>query len=414
MPTLGLHPPRQRRLPAEGQAPIPPLLTNAGSWASPPLRGIALSPNNSCRNFAPDGAYLFEGSPNLLLIPVSRTPEAGAMSPSQPDLKNLFLGRPLTGPRALTAPPSSMKPARAKNRSAQVEELLQAHLHAGVFLSSCSEATAAGDTNDKLLNFPSPTGVFLNSSSETTAADDSKKADGPATAPATSPEASPAAQATESPDFEAARQTVGTFDVFTPKELGEILKVLHRPIAEGPGSRIGPYTIIRKLGEGGMGMVFLAEQDGPVRRKVALKVIKPGMDTEQVVTRFEAERQALALMDHPGIAGSSTPAPPKAVARSLSWSWLTASPSTNTATASGFRSPSGSSSSSQCAARSKHAHQRGIIHRDIKPSNVLVALVDGQPMPKVIDFGVAKAIDQRLTDARCSPSLAPWWERLST
>ena len=91
------------------------------------------------------------------------------------------------------------------------------------------------------------------------------------------------------------------------------------PIAEGPGSRVGPYTIIRKLGEGGMGIVFLAEQERPVRRMVALKVIKPGMNTEQFVARFEAERQALALMDHPGIARVSTPGLPTAACRSLSW-----------------------------------------------------------------------------------------------
>ena len=105
--------------------------------------------------------------------------------------------------------------------------------------------------------------------------------------------------------------------------------------AEGPGSTIGPYKLLQPLGEGGMGTVFMAEQTEPVRRKVALKIIKPGMDTRQVIARFEAERQALAMMDHPNIARSSTPAPPRPAGRTSSWSWSRAcrSPSTATTTA---------------------------------------------------------------------------------
>ena len=105
------------------------------------------------------------------------------------------------------------------------------------------------------------------------------------------------------------------------------------PLAEGPGTAIGPYKLLEPIGEGGMGVVFMAEQTRPVRRRVALKVIKPGMDTSQVVARFEAERQALALMDHPNIARSSTPAPPTAAAPTSSWSWSRASRSPTTATA---------------------------------------------------------------------------------
>ena len=173
---------------------------------------------------------------------------------------------------------------------------------------------------------------------------------------------------------------------------------LHGPIAEGPGSRIGPYTIIRKLGEGGMGIVFLAEQERPVRRKVALKVIKPGMDTEQVVTRFEAERQALALMDHPGIArvldaGATDSGRPFFVMELVDGVPINEYCDRE-------RLPLGPRLELFVAVcRSiEHAHQRGIIHRDIKPSNVLVTLIDGQAVPKVIDFGVAKAVDQRLTE----------------
>ena len=147
-----------------------------------------------------------------------------------------------------------------------------------------------------------------------------------------------------------------------------------------------------------MGIVFLAEQERPVRRKVALKVIKPGMDTEQVVTRFEAERQALALMDHPGIArvldaGATDSGRPFFVME------LVDGVPINEYCDRERLSPRQRLELFVAVCRSiEHAHQKGIIHRDIKPSNVLVTLIDGQAVPKVIDFGVAKAIDQRLTE----------------
>ena len=161
---------------------------------------------------------------------------------------------------------------------------------------------------------------------------------------------------------------------------------------------IGPYKLLQKIGEGGMGVVFMAEQTQPVRRKVALKVIKPGMDTGQVVARFEAERQALAMMDHPNIArvldaGATDTGRPYFVMELVKGVPITEYCDQN-----------------QLTPRERlelfipvcqaiqHAHQKGIIHRDIKPSNVLVTLHDGKPVPKVIDFGVAKAIDQRLTE----------------
>jgi serine/threonine protein kinase/tetratricopeptide (TPR) repeat protein len=171
-----------------------------------------------------------------------------------------------------------------------------------------------------------------------------------------------------------------------------------RPIVEGPGTRIGPYRLLRSIGEGGMGVVFLAEQEIPVRRPVALKVIKPGMDTALVVARFEAERQALALMDHNHIAkvldaGTTDSGRPFFVMELVSGVPITEYCDQNRLTAKERLElfvP-------VCRAI-QHAHQKGIIHRDIKPSNVLVTLHDGKPMPKVIDFGVAKAIDQRLTE----------------
>ena len=104
------------------------------------------------------------------------------------------------------------------------------------------------------------------------------------------------------------------------------------PISEGPGSQIGPYKLLERLGEGAFGVVYMAEQREPVRRKVALKILKPGMDTKHVIARFEAEEQALALMDHPNIAGSSMRAPPNQAAPTSSWNWSRAGRSPNTAT----------------------------------------------------------------------------------
>jgi eukaryotic-like serine/threonine-protein kinase len=168
--------------------------------------------------------------------------------------------------------------------------------------------------------------------------------------------------------------------------------------SEVPGDRIGPYKILQPIGQGGCGMVYMAEQDHPVRRRVALKVIKPGMDTREVVARFEAERQALALMDHPNIArvfdgGATQTGRPFFVMELVRGIKITDYCDQNNLTTSERLElfiP-------VCRAI-QHAHVKGIIHRDIKPSNILVTLHDGVPVPKVIDFGIAKAIDQRLTD----------------
>ncbi len=167
---------------------------------------------------------------------------------------------------------------------------------------------------------------------------------------------------------------------------------------ERPGTMIGPYKLLQQIGEGGMGVVFMAEQQRPVRRKVALKVIKPGMDSGQVIARFEAERQALALMDHANIArvldaGATDTGRPYFVMELVKGVPITEYCDRNQL------SPKERLELFIPVCQSiQHAHQKGIIHRDIKPSNVLVTLQDGVPVPKVIDFGVAKAIEQRLTE----------------
>jgi serine/threonine protein kinase/tetratricopeptide (TPR) repeat protein len=167
-------------------------------------------------------------------------------------------------------------------------------------------------------------------------------------------------------------------------------------VEELPG--VGPYKLLEQIGEGTFGVVYLAEQKQPVRRRVALKVLKPGMDTRQVVARFEAERQALALMDHPNIAkvfdGGETPSGrPFFVMELVRGAPITEFCDEKRLT---IRERLGLFAS-VCAAV-QHAHQKGLIHRDLKPSNVLVTLQDGAAVPKVIDFGVAKALGQQLTD----------------
>jgi serine/threonine protein kinase/Flp pilus assembly protein TadD len=170
------------------------------------------------------------------------------------------------------------------------------------------------------------------------------------------------------------------------------------PPAESPGAVIGPYKLLQQIGEGGMGVVHMAEQVEPVRRKVALKIIKPGMDSAQVIARFEAERQALALMDHHNIArvldaGTTASGRPYFVMELVK-----GVPITKFCDEQHLTPRERLELFVPVCQAIQHAHQKGIIHRDIKPSNVLVTLYDGRPVPKVIDFGVAKAIDQRLTE----------------
>jgi serine/threonine protein kinase/Flp pilus assembly protein TadD len=170
------------------------------------------------------------------------------------------------------------------------------------------------------------------------------------------------------------------------------------PAPERPGTVIGPYRLMEQIGEGGMGLVFVAEQQHPVRRKVAVKVIRPGMDTREVIARFEAERQALALMDHPNIArvldaGATESGRPYFVMELVKGVPITQFCDEN------CRTPRERLELfvSVCQAV-QHAHQKGIIHRDLKATNILVTLHDGTPVVKVIDFGIAKATGQQLTD----------------
>jgi serine/threonine protein kinase/tetratricopeptide (TPR) repeat protein len=191
------------------------------------------------------------------------------------------------------------------------------------------------------------------------------------------------------------------------------------PITGRPGTVIGPYKLIEQIGEGGMGLVYVAEQQQPIRRKVALKITKPGMDTRQVIARFEAERQALALMDHPNIArvldGGTTDESSRHTPCAVADDGTRSVPATTGRPYFVMELVKGVTVTEYCDQNQvsvrerlelfvdvcqavQHAHQKGIIHRDIKPSNVLVTSHDGKPVVKVIDFGVAKAIGQQLTD----------------
>jgi WD40 repeat protein len=172
----------------------------------------------------------------------------------------------------------------------------------------------------------------------------------------------------------------------------------YRPVSDSPGTSIGTYKLLQKIGEGGFGVVYMAEQEKPVRRVVALKIIKPGMDTAQVIARFESERQALALMDHPNIArvldaGETDAGQPYFVMELVKGVPITGFCDRN------HLPPEGRLRLfiDLCHAI-QHAHHKGVIHRDLKPSNVMVTLHDGVPVVKVIDFGVAKATVQRLTE----------------
>jgi len=171
------------------------------------------------------------------------------------------------------------------------------------------------------------------------------------------------------------------------------------PAIEGPGDRIGPYKLLQVIGEGGFGIVYMAEQDAPIRRRVALKLIKPGMDSKQVIARFEAERQALAMMDHPNIArvfdAGTTPHGRPFFVMEL----VKGIPLTDYCDENRLDTRDRLALFNDVCSAVHHAHQSGIIHRDIKPSNVMVTLHDGRPVPKVIDFGVAKAIRHRLTES---------------
>jgi len=175
-------------------------------------------------------------------------------------------------------------------------------------------------------------------------------------------------------------------------------KTLLAVITEKPGDCIGRYKLLQQIGEGGCGVVYMAEQEEPVRRRVALKVIKLGMDTKQVIARFEAERQALALMDHPNIAKVLDAAATETGRPYFVMELVRGIKITDYCDQNNLSTRVRLDLFIQVCHAIQHAHQKGIIHRDIKPSNILVSLQDGVPVPVVINFGIAKATEQRLTD----------------
>jgi serine/threonine protein kinase/Flp pilus assembly protein TadD len=192
-----------------------------------------------------------------------------------------------------------------------------------------------------------------------------------------------------------AYEDAGSFLEVSPRSP---VATVDEPLTERPGTVIGPYKLMEQIGEGGMGLVFVAEQQHPVRRKVALKVIKPGLDSKPVIARFEAERQALALMDHPNIAkvhdgGTTAEGRPYFVMELVRGIPITEFCDQHRLTLAQRLGLFGD----VCRAV-QHAHQKGIIHRDLKPSNILVTMHDVTPVVKVIDFGIAKATGLQLTD----------------
>jgi serine/threonine protein kinase/Flp pilus assembly protein TadD len=206
-----------------------------------------------------------------------------------------------------------------------------------------------------------------------------------------------------------ARQDAGCFLASPGSAAGAAAE---EPFSERAGTVLGPYKLLEQIGEGGFGVVFLAEQKEPLRRKVALKVLKPGMDSRQVVARFEAERQALALMDHPNIArvfdgGQTPPAYAGGSPRPYFVMELVKGvPITEFCDQNGLTPRERLELFLSVCQAVQHAHQKGVIHRDLKPANVLVSRHDTTPVVKVIDFGVAKALGRELTDKTVFTGLA--------
>src|SRR6516164_7327107 len=170
------------------------------------------------------------------------------------------------------------------------------------------------------------------------------------------------------------------------------------PEAQALGERIGRYRLLQKIGEGGLGLVYMAEQEEPVRRRVALKVIRLGMDTQSVIARFEAERQALAMMEHPNIAKILDGGVTETGRPYFVMDLVQGLPITQFCDEAKLSTRGRLDLFRDVCSAIQHAHQKGIIHRDIKPSNILVTLHGEKPVPRVIDFGIAKATQQRLTE----------------
>ena len=185
-------------------------------------------------------------------------------------------------------------------------------------------------------------------------------------------------------------------------------------MSEQPGAEIGPYKLLQQIGEGGFGVVFMAEQERPIRRKVALKIIKPGMDTREVVARFEAERQALALMEHANIAkvldaGATASGLPYFVME-----LVRGIPITEYCDQNNLPLDKRLGLFIHVCQAVQHAHQKGVIHRDIKPSNVLVTLHDGVPVPKSSTSALPRRPINGSRRRRSSPSSRAWSARRST
>ncbi len=195
----------------------------------------------------------------------------------------------------------------------------------------------------------------------------------------------------------AAQSAAGSF-LERPAIADDATAQFEQPITERPGTVIGPYKLLQQIGEGGMGVVFMAEQTLPIQRTVALKIIKPGMDTRQVIARFEAERQALAMMDHPNIAKVLDAGTTESGRPYFVMELVKGVPITKYCDDKHLPLRARLELLLPVCQAVQHAHQKGLIHRDIKPSNVLVAEYDDKAVPKIIDFGVAKATAQKLTD----------------
>src|SRR5688572_25464201 len=188
-----------------------------------------------------------------------------------------------------------------------------------------------------------------------------------------------------------AHDQANSFMESAPADLKPVKPGCEAVLEEKPGDRIGRYKLLQKIGEGGCGVVYMAEQEESVRRRVAVKVIKLGMDTKAVIARFEAERQALARMEHPNIArvldaGATASGRPFFVMELVRGLKIT-----DYCDQSNLSTEQRLNLFIKVCQAIQHAHQKGIIHRDIKPSNILITLHDGQPVPKVIGFGIAKA-----------------------
>jgi eukaryotic-like serine/threonine-protein kinase len=196
----------------------------------------------------------------------------------------------------------------------------------------------------------------------------------------------------------AANESLAATSGIGPQEIDLSIRRVMPDLVAAPGTMIGPYKLLEQIGEGGMGSVFMAQQSSPIKRRVALKIIKPGMDSQHVVARFEAERQALAMMDHSNIAKVLDAGTTQSGLPYFVMELVKGIPITEYCELEKLTIKDRLKLFVDLCRGVQHAHQKGIIHRDLKPSNVLVTLHDGRPVVKIIDFGIAKAVNQELTD----------------